>query len=119
MTAVYGELERTSPRRGSDQVMKIMSAVAEAVAEEIDRLFSCINRMNSNGCIQAWVDINCLSIALGRFLNPKAVKLLEEASKPLLDLERPGDRETVKACEEQFNATMAFHLSALLSVTNS
>ena len=46
-------------------------------------------------------------------------RLLEEASKPLLDLERPGDRETVKACEEQFNATMAFHLSALLPVDSS
>ena len=120
VTAVYGELERTSPRSDRTQVHKIMSAVAEAVAEEIDRLFSCINRMNSNGCIQAWVDINCLSIALGPFLNPKAVGLLEEASRPLLDLERPGDRETVTACEDQFNATMAFHLGALaVNTTNS
>jgi len=119
VTAVYGELERTSPKlaasqQSDEQRQKIMDSVAEAVAEEIDRLFSCINRMNSNGCIQAWVDINCLRIALRPFLNSKAVKLLEEASKPLLDLERPGDRETVRACEDQFNETMKFHLSALI-----
>ena len=63
--------------------------------------------------LQAWVDINCLSIALRPFLNEKAVGLLEEASRPLLDLERPGDRETVTACENEFKDTMAFHLSAL------
>ena len=117
VTAVYGELERTSPKLSageqSDDRQKIMVSVAEAVAEEIDRLFSCIKRMNSNGCIQAWVDMNCLRLALKHFLNSKAISLLEEASKPLLDLERPGDRETVKACEEQFNETMKFHLSAL------
>ena len=93
-----------------------MTSVAEAVAEEIDRLFSCIHRMNSNGCIQAWVDINCLSLALRPFLNDKAKKHLEEASKPLLELERPGDRETVKVCEDHFKQTMAFHLNALNSL---
>merc|ERR1712142_78083 len=98
------------------QLEKIMTSVAEAGAEGIDRLFSCISRMNSNGCIQAWVDINCLTLALRPFLNDKARKHLEEASKPLLDLERPGDRDTVKLCEDAFKDTMTFHLNALTSL---
>ena len=67
--------------------------------------------MNSNGCIQAWVDINCLTYALQPYLNKAAQDYLSEASKPLLDLERPGDRDVVHVCEKTFKATMAFHLN--------
>ena len=38
---------------------------------------------------------------------------LDEASKPLLDLERPGDSEVVKTCEAEFERRMKFHLYAL------
>jgi len=114
--AVYGELERTSSNKGTKseetQLTQIMESVAEVIAEEINRLFCCISRMNSNGCIQAWVDINCLTYALHPYLNKTAKEYLSEASKPLLDLERPGDREIVNACEKAFRSTMAFHLNA-------
>jgi hypothetical protein len=39
---------------------------------------------------QAWVDINCLRLALGPYLNKVSKEYLDEAAKPLLDLERPG-----------------------------
>ena len=89
-----------------------MESVAEVIAEEINRLFCCISRMNSNGCIQAWVDINCLSYSLHPYLNKSSKDYLGEASKPLLDLERPGDRDVVNSCEKTFRTTMAFHLNA-------
>lgn len=38
---------------------------------------------------------------------------LDEASKPLLELERPGDSELVKACEAEYQSRMKFHLYAL------
>ena len=114
--SVYGELERTSSNKGTkseaNQLTQIMESVAEMIAEEINRLFCCISRMNSNGCIQAWVDINCLTYALHPYLNQPAKDFLGEASKPLLDLERPGDREVVTGCEKNFRSTMAFHLNA-------
>ena len=114
--SVYGELERTSSNKGTKseetQLTQIMESVAEVIAEEINRLFCCISRMNSNGCIQAWVDINCLTYALHPYLNRIAKEYLSEASKPLLDLERPGDREIVTECEKTFRSTMAFHLNA-------
>ena len=34
-----------------------MTKLVEAVCEEVNRLYCCIQRMNSNGCVQAWVDI--------------------------------------------------------------
>ena len=34
-----------------------MVRLVEAVCEEVNRLYCCIQRMNSNGCVQAWVDI--------------------------------------------------------------
>jgi hypothetical protein len=44
------------------------------------------------------------------FLNKIAKDYLDEAAKPLLDLERPGDKEVVKSCETQFRHRMKFHL---------
>ena len=38
---------------------------------------------------------------------------LDEASKPLLELERPGDSEIVKYCEVEFEKKMKYHLYAL------
>ena len=36
---------------------RVMVRLVEAVCEEVNRLYCCIQRMNSNGCVQAWVDI--------------------------------------------------------------
>ena len=38
-------------------VSRVMVRLVEAVCEEVNRLYCCIQRMNSNGCVQAWVDI--------------------------------------------------------------
>jgi hypothetical protein len=62
------------------------------------------------GFIQAWVDINCLRLALHPYLNKVSMDYLDEAAKPLLDLERPGDKEMVLGCEQQFRNRMKFHL---------
>ena len=54
----------------------------------------------------AWVDINCLKLALNPYLNQAS---RDEAAKPLLDFERPGDKEVVTNCKDQFK--MNFHLT--------
>ena len=33
------------------------------------RLYCCIQRMNSNGCVQAWVDIKCIEASLKPYMN--------------------------------------------------
>ncbi|CAB4064857.1 EXOC2 [Lepeophtheirus salmonis] len=108
--SVHSEVERISCK--NSHVKEVMLRLVEAVTEEVNRLFCSIHRMNSNGCIQAWVDINCLSFALKPFLNKDSAKYLDEASKPLLELERPGDRQIVKSCQNQFEKRMKFHLYA-------
>jgi len=110
--SVHAEVDRVSPRNSS-HVNQAMIRIVEAVTEEVNRLFCCISRMNSNGCIQAWVDINCLRAALRPFLSKISRDFLDEASKPLLDLERPGDSQIVKACEAEFEERMKFYLYAL------
>lgn len=114
--SVHSEVDRISalnnPRH--DYVESILSRVVESVAEEVNRLFCCISRMNSNGCIQAWVDIQCLQESLKPFLNKNASDYLSDAAKPLYDLERPGDSDNVKACVKEFKRRMKFHRSALL-----
>ena len=49
--SVHAEVDRVSPKN-SDHVVQAMVRIVEAVTEEVNRLFCCINRMNSNGCIQ-------------------------------------------------------------------
>ena len=50
---VHAEVSRI----GEEFVVRVMSKLVEAVCEEVNRLYCCIQRMNSNGCVQAWVDI--------------------------------------------------------------
>jgi len=49
------------------------------------------------------------------YLNNVAKDYLDEAAKPLLDLERPGDLEVVKSCEYQFQNRMKFHLDTFVN----
>ena len=39
-------------RMGKEFVVRVMDKLVEAVCEELNRLFCCIQRMNSNGCVQ-------------------------------------------------------------------
>jgi phosphoheptose isomerase len=50
--AVHSEVERTSAAANKSVVDRVMLRLVEAVCEEVNRLFCCISRMNSNGCIQ-------------------------------------------------------------------
>ena len=63
--------------------------------------------------LQAMCDINCLRTALRPYLSKTSRDFLDEASKPLLDLEKPGDKQMVKHCEAEFQERMKFHLYAL------
>ena len=109
--AVHGEVERVSMKGFAADV--VLPRLVESVAEEVNRLFCCINRMNSNGCIQAWVDIHCLQTALKAFLTKTAGEFLSDAAKPLYDLERPGDKEVVDTCVREFERRMKFHRQVL------
>lgn len=112
---VHSEVERISsisnPRH--NYIPGILERVVETVAEEVNRLFCCIKRMNSNGCIQAWVDIQCLQESLKKYLNKAAGDFLADSAKPLKDLERPGDREIIDQCIEVFKDRMRLSLAAL------
>jgi len=110
--SVHAEVDRVSPRN-STQVKEAMVRIVQAVTEEVNRLLACISRMNSNGCIQAMCDINCLRTALRPYLSRISRDFLDEASKPLLDLEKQGDSQVVKTCEAEFQDRMKFHLYAL------
>ena len=115
MIRVHAEVSHVSAVRDSqyNYVRPVLERVVAAVAEEVNRLFCCISRMNSNGCIQAWVDIHCLQAGLGPFLTASAGTFLTDAAKPLYDLERPGDKDVIKVCIEEFNKRMRFHLASL------
>ncbi len=119
MVRVQAEVQSVSalsPSSSHNCVRPILERVASAVAEEVNRLFCCISRMNSNGCIQAWVDIHCLQASLKTLLTATAEKFLTDAVQPLYDLERPGDRAVIDACTEEFNQRMGRHVAALNAV---
>ena len=50
--SVHSEVERSSASTNTSVVDRVMFRLVESVCEEVNRLFCCISRMNSNGCIQ-------------------------------------------------------------------
>ena len=103
---VHAEVSRI----GEEFVSRVMVKLVEAVAEEVNRLYCCIQRMNSAGCVQAWVDIRCIEACLKPFLVESSTALLGEAQKPLLVLEKPGDIELVDSCLTNFQRDMRRHI---------
>ena len=78
-------------RMGTEFVERVMDKLVEAVCEELNRLFCCIQRMNSNGCVQAWIDIKCIEISLKPFMGPTSETFIRDAVRPLLQLEKEKD----------------------------
>jgi len=103
---VHAEVSRI----GEEFVTRVMIKLVEAVCEEVNRLYCCIQRMNSNGCVQAWVDIKCISVCLKPFLTPTSTGYLREAQKPLLVLEKASDQELVTRCTTAFTRDMRRHI---------
>jgi len=106
---VHGEVSRI----GNEFVTRIMNRLVEAICQEVNRLYCCIQRMNSNGCVQAWVDIKCIEAGLKPYLTEDSSKFILEAVKPLLVLEKEKDVELVNACLETFCSNMKRHMQCL------
>jgi len=104
-------------RIGQEFVSRVMVRLVEAICEEVNRLYCCIQRMNSNGCVQAWVDIKCIEAGLKPYMNETSAGFISEAVKPLLVLEKDKDVELVDHCLEQFCSNMKRHLQCLESKT--
>jgi len=66
--------------------------------------------MNSNGCVQAWVDIKCIEASLKPYMNTTSEGYITEATKPLLVLEKEKDNELVEKCLQQFTSNMRRHI---------
>ena len=47
--------------------------------------------MNSNGCVQAWIDIRCVEASLKPYMNDSSANYMAEAVRPLLELEKEKD----------------------------
>jgi len=103
---VHAEVSRI----GEEFVMRVMIKLVEAVCEEVNRLYCCIQRMNSNGCVQAWVDIKCIEASLKPYMNTTSEGYITEATKPLLVLEKEKDNELVEKCLQQFTSNMRRHI---------
>ena len=65
VVCVHAEVSRI----GEEFVWRVMVRLVEAICEEVNRLYCCIQRMNSNGCVQAWVDIKCIEASLKPYIN--------------------------------------------------
>jgi len=97
-------------RLGDEFVKRVMYKLVEAIAEEVNRLYCSIQRMNSNGCIQAWVDIKCIYACLKPYMSKASDSYLKEARKPLLELDKEKDVELVEECVKNFSSSMRRHI---------
>jgi len=110
---VHAEVSRI----GEDFVKRVMMKLVEAVCEEVNRLYCCIQRMNSNGCVQAWVDIKCIELSLKPYMGEASIGFIAEAKKPLMVLERENDVELVEKCLQQFSSNMKKHIQCFYPKT--
>jgi len=97
-------------RMGAEFVMRVMNKLVEAICEELNRLFCCIQRMNSNGCVQAWIDIRCVEASLKPYMNDSSHNYMAEAVRPLLELEKEKDVLLVQECVREFESSMRRHI---------
>jgi len=100
-------------RMGKEFVVRVMDKLVEAICEELNRLYCCIQRMNSNGCVQAWIDIKCLELCLKPYMGPTSHAFMGEAVRPLLELEKEKDIILVQDCLEDFSSSMRRHIQCL------
>lgn len=77
ITGVYAEVHRLVPKL----LHRIISEMVVLVAEELSRLMSCVTRYNTNGKLQARIDINGLQQVLDSFITENAKCYFNEASE--------------------------------------
>ena len=71
-------------RIGEEFVWRVMVRLVEAICEEVNRLYCCIQRMNSNGCVQAWVDIKCIEASLKPYINKTSAGFIGKEDKEII-----------------------------------
>jgi len=84
--SVHAEITRLLPR-DSPEIKTVTLKLVEAITEEINRIFTCISQMNSNGCVQALIDLNLVRTSLQPFLSTASKQFLKEATNSILDLQ--------------------------------
>ncbi|XP_071445484.1 exocyst complex component 2 isoform X2 [Hetaerina americana] len=87
MIGVHAEVHRVSP----SLVPRMLSQIAETVAEELARLLSCVSHFSREGGLQARSDVCAIQEALGPYVTPVASSFFEEALEALPELKSEED----------------------------
>ncbi|XP_029647749.1 exocyst complex component 2-like isoform X1 [Octopus sinensis] len=89
-------------------VPRVMCKVVEAVAEELSRLMLCSTGFNSNGALQARLELIALQDAVSAYRNDAAIKHFQEALAILTPI--GSSKKTEEILLTDFKSTMRFHL---------
>ncbi|XP_033207130.1 exocyst complex component 2 [Belonocnema kinseyi] len=113
LIAVHAEVRRFSP----GLLKRVLSHIVETIAEELNRLMSCVTHFSPSGIIQARTDICMLTKALEPYITPRAKVFLEEA---LDAIPQPADREAllrIKSLLSKVTTSMKLQLRCLADPT--
>ncbi|GAB1601968.1 exocyst complex component 2-like isoform X1 [Argonauta hians] len=89
-------------------VPRVMRKVVEAVAEELSRLMLCSSGFNSNGALQARLELIALQDAVAAYRTDPTIKHFQEALSILAPI--GSNKKTEESLLTNFKSTMWFHL---------
>lgn len=99
-------------------VKKIMSKIADTVAEELARLMTCVKGFSLAGSIQARVDILALKEATKSYITEKGLGCYEEALNSVPPLHEEG-KNLVLQLLDKFKYNMKLQLISLTEIENN
>lgn len=85
---VYSEVFAISPLL----LRSILEPIVQTVAEELNRLLTCVQRFSANGALQANIDIRFLRDTLQLYSNSKAKAFFAEALESIPQLSEDGEK---------------------------
>lgn len=113
LIAVHAEVRRVSP----GLLKRVLSHIVETIAEELNRLMSCVTRFSPSGIIQARTDIYVLSKAFEPYITQRAKVFLEEALEAIPQPANQEDLLRIKSLLSKITTSMKLQIACLADPT--
>ncbi|XP_039609362.1 exocyst complex component 2 isoform X1 [Polypterus senegalus] len=111
--AVHAEVFAVS----KELVLRVISRIVEAVAEEMSRLMQCVSSFSKNGALQARLEICALKDAIASYLSSESIHSFKQALEALPQLQSGTDKKLLEELLNKFKSSMHLQLTCFQAPT--
>ncbi|XP_033125321.1 exocyst complex component 2-like isoform X2 [Anneissia japonica] len=104
--AIHAEIHAIAPAF----LMRVMTEVFTALAEELSRLMSCIPKFSQNGALQARLELSALHNSLSPYRNAATSGSFTEAISVIPDLRNEKDKIYLSELLNRYKSEMQFQM---------